>query len=166
MASKSPFAKNAKTILTRSLEDIQAGNWKRQTWGGGKANGKCEIDMGCANGLISMHGGHVSYEGETTDGKYRYISPVPANASAYNAETRTRDEAPSGVVKATKAVFKALPKSYQQAAKEQLDEYHNDLSELDVMVDTIIDWNDQGTTTQRKAATVFRKAIELLPTIK
>jgi len=164
-SSKSPFAKNAKTILTRSLDDIQAGNWKRQTWGNGKSNGKCEIEMGCANGLISMHGGHVGYEGESADGKYRYFSPAPANTSAYNPETRKYEDAPSGVVKATKAVFKALPRTYQQAAQEQMEE-HGHLSELDVMVETIIDWNDEGTTTQRKAATVFRKAIELLPTIK
>lgn len=140
------MARNAKQILTRSLEEIEAGHWcqnnleKKVYADGVEWSGEGDLrTVHCAVGLVSFYGGVYAEDGTTLD---------------YPNE----ENAPTGVKKAIAALYNAMPKTAQRVIEE---------SELDTDVtggQTYAIWNrnDDETMTRRKAINWFRKALESL----
>lgn len=135
--------RTARQILTRAIRDIEEGHWKKGTLiedGPGAPSEsiptkKCDVYMGCALGLIAMHGGHGS---EIMGGEYFRVE-------------YPHDNAPVGVQKAVRALHAAVPSRY-------VGEY-DDLSTVEGLGDSIVRYNDADSTTARKAANWFKKAL-------
>jgi hypothetical protein len=153
--------KTARTILRKSLEDIEAGHWKRghlavipaaafngEFYEDGDAVGNdvvvyvkdaCDVQMGCAVGLVAMYGGI----GEPL--KRGFFQP--------EYPSRARNKVP-GVEQALRALYDALParRRYEDSADLALDDLEY----------AVIDYNDERHVSKKTAANWFRKALEIV----
>lgn len=122
----------AKTILKKSIEDIEAGHWCQGNIG--QRNGTTEA---CAVGLLSMHADYGNRKG-----KWFYPRYPDANA-------------PAGTRKALAALHSVLP-------KDRKSEWETDEDLYQWLNHDVTSYNDESTTNEKKALAWFRKALNSL----
>lgn len=153
--------KNAAQILKASLADIKAGHWTTGDLGKcTRSDSGCEL-MGCALGLVSIHGDDI-YKDEIKN-----IVFTNPNYPSFSQTVPIQIIVPQYAnVRSPKAVIRAIA-ALSLAAGNKLPEGDDAWVTIDQLNSDVFDHNDTALHNGAKDAIKwFNKAIKLLPTVK
>jgi hypothetical protein len=159
--------RKATSILEASIVDIQAGLWKKSAMcivpNRAVQNGtpiddlgsdcvvddKCGEEMGCALGLISMHGRHGR---PLKNGFFEPFYPVDKESGDMISKT------PQGVLEALEAVYAAIPP--RSLTLEDISDFEG-VARYEAMQENVIEYNDKKSTNCTRAEKWFRDAVDV-----
>lgn len=168
----------AAEILQAAIEDIEAGFWcKNDLWKAFEEevdwSSACttrsltEKPIGCALGLVAMYGGwgkgHYAYVGENMPyGSYERKPSRGTNVKRVRVfePSYPNDKSPQAVKDAVQALYDAIPKTAVKLFRKEAEEdTGGEISEFEMATTVIWRYNDRSETTQKKAASWFKKAL-------
>jgi hypothetical protein len=142
--------RNARQILQLSLSDIEKGKWIQSELGSCTRDGNNCERIGCALGLVAIHGEDYSDEYTSKGGMTTYTLKYAT------------DNSPNAVRKAVAALAATIPAKTRKEIVMSYEPVGDNGDHIDFLNNLVWSYNDRGTTTAKIAAQWFKRALKVV----